>query len=218
MADAHEVNTDDDHADAPTAALATIPDYSTLPPARVPTPMGVVAVVAVKMVGLYCFVHALPLVYMVPADLILMTTGAGLGPVDAVVNLLHPVAYLALGIALVRGAAWVATRVLGFEEPSDPPRVRAPSRRVQAIAFSVVGLWFVATGLADVVWIFTQAHRDSRIVGGDVIESAFEDPATLARVTTELGLGVWLFFGSKRLALFWHRLRMQPVPAHVEDR
>jgi hypothetical protein len=34
----------------------------------------------------------------------------------------------------------------------------------------------------------------------------------------DLALGAWLFFGSKRLAAFWHRYRMRPAPPATDAR
>ena len=208
MDNAHRVGeTHDELADRATGAIATIPDYSTLGPARPPTPMGVVAVVAVKIVGLYCFVQALPLLYAVPAALILMFSGRGYDFVSGILNFLYPAVYLLAGVFLVRRATWVATRVLGFAEPAGDSEPRSPGRRLQAIAFSVVGIWLVIGGLVDAVDLFVQAHSDARLSGGDVIQTAFAEPSELVATAVQLALGVGLFFGSKRLADFWHRFR-----------
>jgi len=195
---------------SPAEAPTTIPDYSTLPSAGPPpTPIGIAAVVAVKIVGLYCLVQALPFIYVIPSHLILLFSGDGYGVTDVIVNLLHPSLYLVAGVLLVRRATWVATRVLGFENPSDDPRPAAPGRRLQAIAFSVVGLWLVLAGLVELVRLFVQARYDAG--DDDVIQSALYEPSSLAAAGAQLALGAWLFFGSKRLASFWHRFRMRPA-------
>ncbi|CAA9371709.1 MAG: hypothetical protein AVDCRST_MAG64-174 [uncultured Phycisphaerae bacterium] len=196
----------------PTVPMA-IPDYSTLSPTGArPTPMGVVGVVAVKIVGLYCFVQALPFLYLIPMNLFLLFSRQGYSASDLALNLLHPTLYLAAGVLLVRWASWVATRVLGFEQPSeDDARPAAPGRRLQTIAFSVLGLWLVLGGLVELVRLFVQA----RYLPGpdDVIQSALEEPSELFAAFVRVGLGIWLFFGSKRLASFWRRFRMDPARA-----
>lgn len=216
MNDADEVgDAEDDLSTRPVAALATVPDYSTLPPARPSTPMGVVAVVAVvavKLAGLYCFVEALPFVYLIPADLVLLFSGGDFGSPAIVVNLFHPTAYLLAGLLLVRRASWVATRVLGFEDPADYSRGHAPGQQLKAIAFSVVGVWLAVGGLVEAARVLVQAHSDAGITGDDLIQSALRDRASLTAVVLQLALGVWLFVGASRLAQYWHRFRNpQPV-------
>jgi hypothetical protein len=218
MDEANEVRTaDDDLAARPVGGPATIPDYSTLRPARVPTPMGALAVVAVKIVGLYCFVQALPLVYQIPSNVILLFTGNGVGTVDSVLFLLHPLLYVGAGVVLVRHATWVATRVLGFEEPPDDLRARAPGRLLQSIAFAVLGVWLTVEGLVEVVRLLVQARYYAVSTGTDVFQSVLEEPSSVAAAGTRLAIGVGLFVGSKRLARFWAVLRSpvggrQPEP------
>lgn len=43
----------------------------------------------------------------------------------------------------------------------------------------------------------------------DVLQTVLDEPSGLAAAGAQLALGVWLFFGSKRLAAFWHRFRMR---------
>ena len=212
MDDSPEVRVPDaDRADRP---AGVIPDYSTLRPARVPTPMGAVAVVAVKIVGLYCFVQALPLVYQIPSNVILLFTGGAYSMVDGLLNMLHPLLYVAAGFLLVRRATWVATRVLGFEEPSHALRDRSPGRLIQTIAFSVLGVWLAVEGLVETVRLLVQARYYAVSTGGDVFQAMFEEPSEVAAAATRLCLGVWLFFGSKRLARFWSALR-KPNASHA---
>jgi hypothetical protein len=204
---------------ADASAPATIPDYST--PARdrrAPTPMGGVAVVAVKLFGLYCLVQGLPLAYLIPADAYAMFRGPDFGIWEIAFNLMHPVVYIAAGVFLIYRADWVATRVLGFEPMSeaDPARERqrgpGPGRTLQAIAFSVVGLWLVVAGLAEVVRLLVLARYNARYTGDDAIKTALEEPSSLIGAGVQVALGAWIFFGSKRLAAFWHRFRMRDVP------
>lgn len=208
----------EDSPDRAEVASVTIPDYSALPPARPsPTPMGVVAVVAVKIVGLYCLVQALPFLYLIPADAILLFRGPSFGAIDIIVNLLDPTLYLVAGILIIRRANWIATRVLGFEEPTaEEVRPRAPGRRLQAIAFSVLGVWFVIGGLTEAVRLFVQARTYAEYSDSDVIQSVFDEPAPLVAAGVQLALGLCLFFGSRQLASFWHRFRMRAGPARVD--
>lgn len=157
MADANDPGTsatEDDLTEHRPPPATPIPDYSTLPHVRrAATPMGVVAVVAVKVVGLYCLVQGLPLAYLLPTDLYVMIAGPDRSLWDILFNLVHPVFYILAGLVLIRGAEWVATRVLGFEPTSEGDRVnpRGQGRALQAIAFSVAGVWFVVTGLTEIV-------------------------------------------------------------------
>ena len=199
----------------PVAVLAPVPDYSTLPPARPPTPMGVVAVVAVKIVALYCVVQALPFIYIIPANLILLFSGRA-SALDIVLNMLDPAMYLLAGFVLVKHATWVATRVLGFEAPSDEPRAHAPGRRLQAVAFSVLGIWLVVEAAVEAVRLFVQARADASDIDNDVVATGLRDPAAIAAVVLRLALGVALFFGARRLAHYWHRFR-NPHPVRPDE-
>jgi hypothetical protein len=99
----------------------------------------------------------------------------------------------ATALGLFLGADGIAPRLFGKAAPrhAEPPRAV-----IQAVAFSVVGVWVLAAVFPDCIRLLENAGQDwTRTVG------------TLLRV----GLGVGLFFGGTALAALWLRVRTAVV-------
>ena len=170
-----------------------------------------VAALALRLVGVYALLQGMYLLTYLPG--LLMNYRAyrassvaremllfGLGPYAL---------SLGVGAFLLLFADRLAPRLLlgpapGQPDGAPPALVRTSGPELQAIAFSVVGLLLVvwsAKSLAFVAWSIYASHRHN-----DAFERDGWGRYALEFVA-ECGLGVWLFFGSKRLAAFWQRLR-----------
>jgi hypothetical protein len=181
-----------------------------------------VASLALKLVGIYSLLQGMSLVSYMPgllmhyrayraASIAMEMLLLGLGPYAL---------SLGVGIFLLLFADRLAPRLLPEPAPgqadSPPPAlVRTSGPELQAVAFSVVGLLLIvwsARSLALAAWNFYAGSR--------VIVEALERPGWgryALEAAVECGLGVWLFFGSKRLAGFWQRLRGQGGPSAAGD-
>lgn len=112
----------------------------------------------------------------------------------------------AAGLALVLFAHPLASRLMGTRRPEGVP-VTWTANELQAVALSVVGIVLVAHAVPKIVSQFINERYSLRDRQG------WDRTAELVRV----GIGIYLFFGSRGIAALWRRLRgaeSPPVPVH----
>jgi hypothetical protein len=160
------------------------------------------AVVGVKLLGVYMMLQALPQLTYLPT-LLWEARGGGTEGWVRLGYLLPYGCYLLLGIILLGASGWVVTRIMRI-----PPGEVAPltgNEHFQGVAFSVVGLLLIAwgAGIASHVAHFaqTQAARNSGAAVADVGYSG------LAYPVVEAAAGAVLFLRGRGLAALWHRMR-----------
>jgi len=118
--------------------------------------------------------------------------------------------YLGIGALLLafgeRAAKWLLPRPDG--SGSAAPWPGSPVE-LQAAAFSVAGVviiaFWAAPGLIFDTWRYL-FHNSPEAPPGQVVELM----PFLLRHAMELAVGLWLFYGSKRLSLYWQRMRSGP--------
>jgi hypothetical protein len=168
-----------------------------------PVPLPGLAIVGVKLLGLYAIIQALPQLTLLP-----LLIWDGVTPWStAWVRLtfaLPQVCYLVIGIVLMRKTDWVVTRVARIPA-GDEPSLSA-NEYVQGIAFSLVGVLLMTWGLAGVVghlsrFAALQAQRGAGNVVADLGVRGAVEPLV------ELVLGLYLFLRGRGLAALWHRMR-----------
>ncbi|MCP3905557.1 MAG: hypothetical protein GY715_18175 [Planctomycetes bacterium] len=119
---------------------------------------------------------------------------------------LHPVFMFAAAAFLWRWSWLVASWMVGHDiqdavaEP-ESARQRATLAEIQAVAFSVIGLWLLVHVTVDLAedaayLVYTEAEVADR----GWIASYF-------RMAVQLALGIWLLFGARGLVRLLHRLR-----------
>ena len=97
-------------------------------------------------------------------------------------------------------------KILKPEEISENRSIS--SKEIQAIAFSVLGLWVLTTSLPNLVQILTRY-----VVIKANSELAIDDKYTIysishsASLVLKIGLGLYLFLGSNGLVNLWHRFQ-----------
>jgi hypothetical protein len=168
-----------------------------------PVPLPGLAIVGVKLLGLYAIIQGLPQLTLLP---LLIWDGVTRWS-TAWVRLtfaLPQVCYLIIGIILMRKTAWVVTRVARIPAGDDSP-VTA-DEYVQGIAFSLVGVLLMTWGLAGVVshlarFATLQAQRGAGNVVADLGVRGAVEPLV------ELAVGLYLFLRGRGLAALWHRMR-----------
>ena len=115
--------------------------------------------------------------------------------------LLSVVILCGLGLVLLRHriAAWLV--------PVPQPELGSSAAGVQAVAFSVVGVFLLAHGLAG--FLAHLAMLVSEAWGSSV--------ELLAAPIAEIAVGAAVFVGSRRLAAVWQSLRTAAVPSRDRD-
>jgi hypothetical protein len=106
-----------------------------------------------------------------------------------------------LGLVLLR------RRIASWLVPMPQPELRGSVAGLQAVAFSVVGVFLLARGLADFLARLTLSASD---VWGSSIER-------FAAPLAEVVVGLALFVGSRRLAVIWQSLRTAGLPSGGKD-
>jgi hypothetical protein len=159
-----------------------------------------VAVVGVKLLGLYALLSAIPHIGVLPlAFPMLRATCAKMSLSYA----LPAAAYLAAAVLLLFGAEWVVARILRVRRGGVPPT--ALDQRFQAMALSLLGVLLVVWGAAGL----------ARAIAEYVIQRGLNDPALapepnysmLLKPAFELLGGVALFLGGRGMAGLWDRMR-----------
>jgi hypothetical protein len=155
--------------------------------------------IAVKLLGVYCIVLALPFLSLLAN---LLNQGSRMTASWFVIGTSPYVIYTALGIALMRAGDWVAMRVFARGPILTP--MRGPEGEYwQAMAFSIVGVLAVLHALPSLFSLGYYAIQfpTRSLLRGDVFVPAMQAV-----------LGIILFLGGKGLARFWHRVRTAGTP------
>jgi hypothetical protein len=153
-----------------------------------------IGTIALQLLGIYCFVLALPLVsYFV----VLFTSWQyrtewmiGLGPFAA---------YIAAGIVLIRYADRLSGLIFrggAMVGPIDP----AAARELQAVAFSVVGVVVMIHAAPEVIGIVGRWFIAHARGWGELDDRIWESVIKLAA-------GLALFLHARGLALLWQKIR-----------
>ena len=169
------------------------------------------AAVGVKLMGLSALLLSIPHVTLLPSMFLM----SGRTPTEVRLSYALPAAaYVAAGVVLLFGAEWVVARVLRVPRGGLPPT--AADERLQAVAFSLLGVLLMMWGAAEL----------ARAVGNYLLERAFADQGLplaapdygrLVESTIELLGGVTLFFGGRGLAALWHRMRYGGVRVRTAE-
>jgi len=164
---------------------------------------------ALRLMGIVVWIWALDLV---PGVLDELRRGDWENPALYTGYVTAWLALAALGTLLLVSARGISRSLLRVP-PTDTEDARMAS--MQAIAFSIVGLWIFAAALPVLV-IHVAAASSAYVEGLQGLRSAFDRPhwpneAWVALVQVVLGAG--LFFGSRGLSSLWFRVRHAGVDA-----
>lgn len=158
-------------------------------------------VLSVRLTGLYLLTQALTHAAYIPGAL--GYTGAR-GQQWAILAMYSgPAVVDALGgTFLLTCTNWIVRRA--FPEFSAGASVSASGRDLQAIAFSVVGVWLVASAVPDVAQFVAMCWS----IGIPATASKRLDLIpVVAKILVQIAAGVYLFARAKGLSALWHRLR-----------
>ncbi len=167
--------------------------------------VGEAAILAVRVLGLYFILEALPILSAITMIFFSSRPTPGIAPEQILTQLSYPFFYGAIGIVLLTKSSWVACRMLGVASwPGESP-LHVSARQLQAVGLSIFGVILAISGAEDFIrGIVTYLRAE---VAGDVIYRGAIDLATLASGMFKLFVGVWLFVGSKRLSVWWQKIR-----------
>lgn len=82
------------------------------------------------------------------------------------------------------------------------------SREIQNLAFSIIGVWLIAITIPNLISTIT-----SMLTFQSEPDPAFSSkfwssmPAHIMKIAAKLGIGSYLFFGSKGLSEIWHKIQ-----------
>ena len=183
---------------------APIPIPSQQEPLSYETPQAETAVsigsIAVKLLGVYCIVLTLPVVSYI--GMIFQRGYRVPGNLGWVALAFSPyIVYAAAAVALIRGGDRIALWLFSGGPMIAPLRTTSGAYW-QALALSIVG-------------VMTVLHAFPNVVGELIVRSRYSNTDAGNRVIApvlELAMGVGLFFGSRGLALLWHKLRTAGTP------
>jgi hypothetical protein len=152
--------------------------------------------IALKILGVYCLIQSLqvaqyPLLYMwqgpVRASTLLpmLTTFAALG------------LYLGLAVALILFAGPIARWMFRDEQTHAAATDMPVGPYLQAVAFSILGVWLLVEGIVGLVLQITYLLNNRGTFFSWLI----------AQPCAEAALGIFLILGGPGVARLWHKLR-----------
>lgn len=163
-------------------------------------------ILAVRLSGLYLLVEALMYASYLPS-VFWMPASGGAQPLRLMMMYAGPfVVNAAAGMALLVRTQWIVRRI--FPEFSTATSLSVTGRDIQAVAFSVVGVWLVATTIPAAARLATAWWSTSALLPSMYSRDVMPEAVRLA---IQLVAGVLLFVRAKGLSAFWHRLRYAGV-------
>ena len=162
-----------------------------------------VATLALKLIGIYMIVGGLPHLISLGGLVLAPSTFSGS---SLIYYLVMMAIYFGIGILLVVHGQKLGAKLLAKHDPVPAAPVLPMSPRdLQAAVFAIVGIILVVTmALPGLVYDLWQWQFGSRPSSSQ--ERLDELKPFLVNHLLELGLGLWLFYGSHRLANYWERL------------
>ena len=128
-------------------------------------------------------------------------------------GLITSLLFIALGVVIWWAAGWLGNRALGSPDETVAEVRRTTAVDVHAVAFSVLGLYLVATGVVQVivaVTLFVQAHTDKAPVGvpAQVFSASYIPQAerSLIMAIAYFVVGCVLIYGARSIALRVRRI------------
>jgi uncharacterized membrane protein len=174
-----------------------------------------IAALALRLLGIYCLVTALPYISALGVP---FGTGLPLQErVGAILGVYVPFGtWIIVGLLLLVYAHHLG-RWLVSGESEQPLSERWTSRQIQAIAFSVAGIYLLAVSLPDLCMFVVQAIAAYIAVSGmpkaQVQAVMQQQGAHVIASLLRTALGLWLFLGAKGWSNLWHRLHPTMGPA-----
>ena len=158
------------------------------------------ATLAVRLLGLYLLIEALPIAINVFSRSIMSRR------IDVMYgyNILAILTYAGTGALLVAFAPRIGAKILPALGPHDPARSQSPSSvQLHGAAIATCGIILAAyrgiPGLILDIWAYYNrpGSRTTELLAQHVIETL---------------LGIFLFFGASAIANYWDRTRRQEPP------
>jgi len=153
--------------------------------------------IALQLVGVYCFIHALPVLAMLAT----WAGATGPSPGNLLGAILPLVVYIALGVLLIRFAPRISIWLFrdNVAGVMAGPVTPGTGQYTQAIAFSVAGVVLVVTTLPNIVSLIWYAFAD--------MGAGFPASHMLVEPVMRFLAGLALFLQSKGLSQLWHTIR-----------
>ncbi len=155
----------------------------------------IAAVVACRVLGLYTAIYWLVLLPVWAFDQFRGIPTFSWAPLGAIFLFVVPAA---LAVILWRLAPWIAKKMLADAEVAQASPSTITLAEVQVVAVSILGLFFIIKALPQIAVMILNYFEIPERLADESIQSLARN-STLKMVImrfTELGLGLWLFFGA----------------------
>jgi hypothetical protein len=179
------------------------------------------ATLVLRLLGIYCLIVFVPFVTVFSSALYYARSNSNYGTLMVALAALFCLLWLAVGVSLIAFSVSLGNKLTaGFAESNV---TNLPFEQLQALAFAVAGALIFAESLPQLFSSISSlfavldqlAHKDQYPVG-----LRFNLwPTLLGAVGTFLkaGLGLWLFFGARGVALLWRSMRNFGTPKPPEN-
>jgi predicted outer membrane lipoprotein len=164
-----------------------------------------IGTIALQLVGVYYFVHALPAVAMIAGWL--GFTRMPFYGAEAIASFIPVALYVIIGVLLIRFAPRVSTWLFRDNAAGVMAGPISPGtgQYIQAIAFSVAGVLLMAAAAPAIITLIWYALMD--------MGQQFPGMGMMVEPAMKFLLGLALFLQSKGLAQLWHKIRAGGIMA-----
>lgn len=152
-----------------------------------------IVAIAVRLFAIFLFVYA---VRMVPGMVVLIRQEVE--SIDFIFGLVFLASHLLVALLLWVFALAIARTLLPGGKPGKAP-ARLALGDIQAVAFSVMGLWVLASAVPDIFYWGSFLYQ-TNVSGWGYRELSPENTGNIVSTLVELAIGLWLLFGARGLA------------------
>lgn len=169
-------------------------------------------VLAVRLFGLYCLFYALVYASFIP-NLLLYQAPGGPQPGLVIAASCTPCVFFVLtGIFMLARTATVIRRA--FPEFAAGTSLSATGRDLQAVLFSAIGIWLIASAVPDAARTATNYLWVTR---GAISTGGLQTVPEVVRIVVEIAAGIFLFARAKGISAAWHRIRYAGIAQAPHD-
>lgn len=173
-----------------------------------------IASLALKLLGIYCLIQALTFLAGV-----LNLVGLNAAKMDlswsllVVAGVLPILGYLLAGFVLLAFGDRVSEKLMHEDKVAGARVSKITTREVQTLAFSVVGIYVIATSLPDLASLLWSIAFYYRKGGPELARAGAENVWQSAiQVVVEFAVGAGLFLGSRGVSSLWFFLQKARGP------
>lgn len=161
-----------------------------------------IASLAIKLMGIFILLRSISYAPMIFGNA--FQVGAGL--LATVMYIFMCIIALAWGVFIIVFSDRIAKWLIKDDHPIElPGSVRKED--VMVVVFTCIGLYLIVTAIPSLIVYFSNFLMFHKARSGVSYSGGFHDAFRLIAPVVQIGLGIWLFAGSRGLVKLWQKIR-----------